>query len=251
MSKSDAGQSPTIDTSQQLSNISFGNRELIQLNLKRRIEFLRTPERFYPWWRRCTVKVLIVTDGALDFGEGDFGLSTFVRVLKNEAPSRISFALTLGHIRDVNDARMLSAEPGIANRIKSFRFDDPDHFQADLYDQIWLFGIETSYSGMPGRGASLAAAEVNAIHAQMQRGGGVFATGDHGFLGQALCGTLPRVRGMRYWGDFPSSDDNENEVSMIGHHRNDSNQEGHDAGPGRQRCAAELGGKETGQSRTQ
>jgi hypothetical protein len=213
-----------------LLTISNSNRDLIELSQKRRLDFVRTPELFFPWWRRCTVKVLIVTDGSLNFGEGDFGLSTFVRTLKSDAPSRVRFELTLGHIRNVSDAQMLASESGIAKRIKSFRFDDAAHFTSDMYDQIWLFGIETSYAGMQGRGTFLANSEVNAIHAHMQRGGGVFATGDHGFLGQALCGALPRVRGMRYWGDFPSSDNNQNQVSMTGPRRNDSNQEGHDAG---------------------
>lgn len=230
MATSTAPQSKPMDAPLPLSNVSFGNRELMQINLKRRLDYIKSPELFYPWWRRCTVKVLIVTDGALNFGEGDFGLSTFVRVLKNEAPTRVKFDLTLAHIRNVSNAEMLSAEPGISNRIKSFRFDNPAHFTADMYDQIWLFGIETSFSGMAGRGPFLATDEVNAIHAHMQRGGGVFATGDHGFLGQALCGALPRVRGMRYWADFPSADNNQNQVSMTGPRRNDSNQEGHDAG---------------------
>lgn len=230
MAKSNARPPTTIDVPLQLSNVSFGNRELMQFNLKRRLDLFRRPELFFPWWRRCTVKVLIVTDGDLNFGEGDFGLSTFVRVLKNEAPSRISFELTLAHIRNRSDAEMLASEPGIANRIKPFRFDNNAHFTAEMYDQIWLFGIETSYSGMPGRGPFLSPGEVNAIHSHMQRGGGVFATGDHGYLGQALCGALPRVRGMRYWGDFPSADNNQNQVSMTGPRRNDSNQEGHDVG---------------------
>jgi hypothetical protein len=212
------------------AGIGLHSSELIQLNLKRRLEFARTPELYYPWWRRCTVKVLIVTDGSLNFGDGDFGLSTFVRTLRDEAPGRVHFELTLAHIRNVSNAEMLVSEPGIANRIESFRFDNVAHFTPEMYDQVWLFGIETTYAGMPGRGPFLAAAEIDAIHAHMQRGGGVFATGDHGYLGQALCGGLPRVRGMRYWGDFPSADNNQNQVSMTGQRRNDSNQEGHDAG---------------------
>jgi hypothetical protein len=230
MAKSNAPASAPREAPLQLPNVGIANRDLVALNLKRRLDFHRTPELFYPWWRRCTVKVLLVTDGNLNFGEGDFGLSTFVRTLKNEAPSRTHFELTLAHIRNVSDASMLAAEPGIANRIKSFRFDNAAHFTADMYDQIWLFGIDTSYAGVPGRGSALAPAEISAIHAHMQRGGGVFATGDHGYLGQALCGALPRVRGMRYWGDFPSADNNQNQVSMTGPRRNDSNQEGHDAG---------------------
>ncbi|MFN6133537.1 MAG: hypothetical protein ACK46L_11665 [Synechococcaceae cyanobacterium] len=210
--------------------VSASNKALIQANLKRRQDFWLRPESIYAWWRRCPVKVLIVTDGALNFGEGDFGLSTFVRVLKNEAPNRVKLEITLAHIRNVSDAQMMAGEPEIANRIRQFRFDDEAHFKVGMYDQIWLFGIETSYAGMPGRTTNLASAEVNAIFAHMQAGGGVFATGDHGYLGQALCSALPRVRAMRYWGDFASSENNLNQVSMTGPRRNDSNQEGNDPG---------------------
>jgi hypothetical protein len=125
---------------------------------------------------------------------------------------------------------MLTGEPGITNRIKLFRFDNQAHFKPGMYDQIWLFGIETTCADMPGRAVTLASAEVNAIFAHMQAGGGVFATGDHGYLGQALCSALPRVGAMRYWGDFPSSDNNLNQVCMTGPRRNDSNQEGSDPG---------------------
>ncbi|MEO7862386.1 MAG: hypothetical protein ABIU05_18530 [Nitrospirales bacterium] len=99
--------------------------------MKRRLDFRLKPDLFYAWWRRCTVKVLIVTDGNLNFGEGDFGLSTFIRVLKNDAPSRVRFDLTLAHIRNVSNAEMLSSEAGIANRIKAFRFDNASHFTSD------------------------------------------------------------------------------------------------------------------------
>jgi hypothetical protein len=228
MAKKIAAKDFDLGGQNRLPDLSISNRHLIDLNLKRRLEFRQNPELFFPWWRRCTVKVLLVTDGILNFGEGDFGLSTFVRVLKNEAPSRVRFEITLAQILNVSNAEMLDAEPGIARRIKEFRFDNAAHFTQDMYDQVWLFGFDTSYSGMPGRGPFLAPAEISAIHAHMERGGGLFATGDHGFLGQALCGGLPRVRNMRHWGDFPNSSDATNEVSMRGARRNDTNQRGHE-----------------------
>ncbi|XOF33542.1 MAG: hypothetical protein ACL93V_16325 [Candidatus Electrothrix sp. YB6] len=198
------------------------NRMLIELNNKRRLDFRLNPEKIFPWWRRCTVKVLLVTDGGLDFGEGDFGLSTFVRVLINEAPSRVRFKLTLAHIRNVSDARMLDSELGIANRIKEFRFDDPSHFTPEMYDQVWLFGIESIYNDpAAGRGPSLSDVEVRTIQAHMERGGGVFATGDHGELGKALCSRIPRVRNMRHWTGFPNNSEEQSQVSMTGPWRND------------------------------
>ena len=86
-----------------------------------------------------------------------------------------------------------------------------------MYDQIWLFGIETNYTTMGGgRGTFSLPRRSTPSTGHMQRGGGVFATGDHGFLGQALCGGLPRVRGMRFWGDFPSADNGSIGVCVAG-----------------------------------
>lgn len=38
----------------------------------------------------------------------------------------------------------------------------------------------------------------------MERGGGVFATGDHYGLGSRMCGNIPRVRAMRRWFQDPN-----------------------------------------------
>jgi hypothetical protein len=214
-----------------LLDIRHDHRELIAHNLRRRLEFQRHPELLYPWWRRCNAKVLIVTDGSLDFGDGDFGLSTFVRSLRDAAPSFARFDITLAHIRNVSDARMFGTEAGVSRRIKAFRFDNAAHFAADMYDQVWLFGIDSSYAGVEGRtNATLDPAEITRIQAHMERGGGVFATGDHGTLGRALCSALPRVRSMRHWADFTLPPSTAGEVSMSGPKRNDTNQIGHDVG---------------------
>lgn len=217
-------------------DIRHDHRELIAHNLRRHLDFQKHPERLYPWWRRCTVKVLVVTDGALDFSDGDFGLSTFIRTLRDRAPGYARFEITLGHISNAGAARMFGTattpERGVARRIPSFRFDDASHFGADMYDQVWLFGIATTYSSVPGRSGTtgLAAGEIAQLQAHMERGGGVFATGDHGALGRALCDALPRVRSMRHWNNFPGGAENTSEVGMSGPRRNDSNRIGHDPG---------------------
>jgi len=223
---------PTFRDNLPMLDIQHDHRELIAHNLRRRFEFSRHPELLYPWWFRCTTKVLIVTDGPLNFGDGDFGLSTFVRTLRDRAPNYARFELTLGHISDATDAQMFGTEAGIARRIKSFRFDDAAHFAPDMYDQVWLFGFATSYRAVAGRNgtAGLIAGEVTKLQQHMERGGGVFATGDHGALGRSLCAGLPRVRSMRHWDHFPTSAQAVSEVGMSGPRRNDSNQIGHDPG---------------------
>lgn len=209
---------------------------LIDLALERRRLDRLHPEILRPWWRPCTVKALLVTDGGLDFGDGDFGLSSFVSTLVNDGRSYVRFEVTVAHLRaDVSDAQVMVGKPGIARSIKAFRFDVASHFTPTMYDQVWLFGIETFYGsasygdrGTAGNGYPvdrLKDSELDALTAHMNRGGGVFATGDHGSLGFGLGSAVDRVRSMRHWQDFGAG-----EVSMAGDRRNDTNHVGHDAG---------------------
>ena len=41
---------------------------------------------------------------------------------------------------------MLSAETRIVRRMNDFRFDELDHFSPTSFDEVWLFGFETSFS---------------------------------------------------------------------------------------------------------
>ncbi|MEU1955645.1 hypothetical protein [Nocardia rhamnosiphila] len=193
------------------------------------------------WWRHppVVVKVLLVTDGALDFGIGDFGLQTFVTALLNDGRFYVRFELTLAHLRsDVAEMQMMSAEPRISRRIKDFRFDNPENFAPDMYDEVWLFGFETSFhiASYATRNSDrrtypaerLGDAELVALSEHMNSGRGIFATGDHGSLGRGLCGSVSRVRKMRRWESFVIA--GEDEVGMINARRNDTNRIGNDPG---------------------
>ena len=82
-----------------------------------------------------------------------------------------------------------------------FTFTEPK-FKIDDYDQIWFFGdypmnsteliTDPSFSPM-------ADAELRVLAEWMDRGGGVFAVGDHFNLGASMCSRIPRVRTMRKW----------------------------------------------------
>lgn len=159
----------------------------------------------------CVINVLIVCDGALNFHAGDFGLSEFLTTFnKLESLSNVDYRVTIAHRGNVNAV----PNPVVVNSISSFKFDTSVNLKN--FDQVWLFAINT--------GGAITAAEVNAIEKYMNEGGGLFATGDHGFLGAAMCGNIPRVKDMRYWSDTPAgSNNNTNEVSMAGRRRNDTN----------------------------
>lgn len=217
----------------------LSNQALLHINRERRELWRRDITKFHPWWRRCEVNVLLVTDGNLDFGQGDFGFSTFVRTLLDDAPLRVAFRVTLAHLRG-NGPDMFTAETRIVRRITDFRFDEPTHFTSTQFDEVWLFGFETFFhsSSYPARQADqarypatqLGNDELLRLQQHMNGGGGIFATGDHGRLGRGLCGHIPRVRNMRWWDNFPNTGDLTNEVSMLGQRRNDTNREGYDAG---------------------
>jgi hypothetical protein len=107
---------------------------------------LLSPELFWPFIKPCTVKLLLIVDG-LDYSDGNFGLSTFVRTLLDIPGRHVRFQITLGHINAAAPSEMMAGETRIANRITRFRFDNPAHFSPDNYDVVFLFGIAASFVG--------------------------------------------------------------------------------------------------------
>lgn len=190
--------------------------------------------KLYPVWSLflpCRVKVLLLADGGLDFSDSDFGMSAFVEALKTTPGNHVRFDITLAHIEDVAGVRLQEGAPGIVRSIPNFRFDNPDHFTPDKYDQVWLFGIRTQFlnrgldsQGQPYPATRLGDAELVALSQFMNQRGGLFATGDHGALGKALCHAIPRARSMRRWD--PTVINGLDVVSMSGPQRKDTNRIG-------------------------
>lgn len=179
------------------------------------------PALVHPFLRPCNNRVLMVTDGGLNFGEGQFGLSIFVRSLLNLGARHVRHQITLAHMDTRDSTQMLQSDGRIVRRIIKFRFDDTGHFTPDMYDVVMLFGFTSAYLER-GPGGTLADTEIDALSQFMASGGGVFATGDHGYLGKAMCSRIPRVRNMRYWDSTPNQQ-LEDTVSMDGQYRNDTN----------------------------
>ncbi len=131
-----------------------------------------------PWRIPCTIRVLMVSDGATFGPEIGYALSRVLEALRHDLPAWVRI--------EVTTARHASG-PGAAD-IGDLRFDAHD---LEPYDQIWLFGVGAGNAYRPG--------ELTALWEFMQGGGGVFATGDHEALGEGLCARIPRVRSMRRW----------------------------------------------------
>lgn len=130
----------------------------------------------------CPQKLLVVTDGNLDFGTGFFGLSEFVSILQ-----------AAGHT--VSTAHRGGSSTATISGAFNFK-TATTAITTNNYDQIWLFGFSTT---------PLTADEQKVIARFMEAGGGVFATGDHGTLGEGMGANIPRVRKMRDWSSVPMS----------------------------------------------
>ncbi len=114
----------------------------------------------------------------LTFGGSDFGLSDFVKTLKNTAIHGMMPVVETAH----NNAT--------ASDHPSFTFTTST-LSKNKYDVLFLFGSISS--------GTLPAGEIAAITQFMNDDGGVFATGDHANLGKHLCGEIPRIKEMRRW----------------------------------------------------
>ena len=160
----------------------------------------------------CSQKVLIITDGFPgmfvngSFHHYYFGLSAVIDTLLDQTDYYVKFKLTLAHRQTdshkppgpVSDPQYQRYGPNFEN----FRFTTTDNdiktdqpFDIYDYDQIWLFGVRDLLDD-PDR---LDDDELALLTDWMEKGGGLFATGDHARLGVGLCGRVPRVSKMRLW----------------------------------------------------
>jgi hypothetical protein len=135
--------------------------------------------------------ILVVTDGMMGFGSNYLGLQQLLRVVTQ--PSGVSrVTVTKGH-REITDQTIRFDEDYDEAQIQDFRFDG----SVRGYDEVWLFGFSNTEPTLGDR-------ELGALAQFMERGGGLFATGDHEDLGRPLAGRLPRVRSMRRWAYPPA-----------------------------------------------
>lgn len=134
------------------------------------------------------IRVLVVADGDVDFTTEDFGLSRFVTALEKSASPGEIIKVTTAH---------RSCEASTGANLKEFKFDKRENglpvLHINHYEQVWLFGFLGECD------VAITDSELRVITEFMNKGGGVFATGDHADLGAAMCGRVPRVRKMRRW----------------------------------------------------
>ena len=168
------------------------------------------------WWRR-TSRILVVVDGALSIRSAErLGISRVVALLRATSFGWSDFEVTLA-TRDGRAATRPAAGPEEFT-YEGFRFDqtEPDGSPTlDRFHQVWCFAFHPG-NAPPNDPNSLApaidaVADLPGFHPPSigelarlttwmnERGGGVFAAGDHHLLGASMCKDIPRVGSMRRW----------------------------------------------------
>jgi hypothetical protein len=157
------------------------------------------------WAWRTPIKILFVIDGRvrLDKDRNDFGLGYVLDTLNDASAWWVQFVV---HVAKHKGCLGAEAQGDYELTYPNFKFTNFG-FDLDDYDQVWFFADEPSKDdGADGvttdadiASFALEPAEVKIVAEWMDRGGGVFAAGDHSILGASLCSKIPRVRTMRKW----------------------------------------------------
>jgi hypothetical protein len=151
------------------------------------------------------IRILFVIDGRIELHkEVDlFGLGYVLDILRANWSPAVCFEV---HIATRERAIDEFSRGGHTVDYVGFRFTQAD-FQINNYQQIWFFADQPSQADGGDQTTddhilppyTLEDAELKCLAEWMDRGGGVFATGDHGVLGASLCSRIPRVGTMRRW----------------------------------------------------
>lgn len=139
------------------------------------------------------IRILFVIDG---------------RINDSSDPTKFGLGYVLETLRDKWFAWWVRFEVVVMKRDDGFRFTQ-DGFDINGFDQVWFFGdwpgllanddaVGDDVIGDPDF-SPLEDAELRIVAEWMDRGGGVFAAGDHALLGASMCHRIPRVRTMRRW----------------------------------------------------
>jgi hypothetical protein len=157
-------------------------------------------------------RILIVVDTEISLSPGAdaFGIERVIRLLRETSVGCMHFHVDVAQ-RSPGGFSVVAAPAGTEAKYLGFRFDStlPDGKRViDRYDEVWCFGFKPHAAFVPptndvqiNSAGSLPAsdAELAVLTKWMNEKGGVFATGDHDFLGAPMCARIPRIGTMRAW----------------------------------------------------
>ncbi|MGH1441566.1 MAG: hypothetical protein ACRBBR_15740 [Cellvibrionaceae bacterium] len=163
-----------------------------------------------------TIKILVVVDegprGGVSFNEtGNFGVGRVIKLLRDTTVGCTEFTvdIALRPLPSGPTPGSFSENPNPGSddaRYINFRFDQEIDGEPILnnYHELFMFPFAPDNSAASDNNISdhpwyTTDSELVALHAWMNSGGGVFATGDHDYLGASMCHRMPRVGTMRKW----------------------------------------------------
>jgi len=154
------------------------------------------------------VDILVVVDTEIATQPGvDFGIGSVIELLRATRVGCMRFRVDIAQ-RSAGAPAVVPSPGTFQPKYTGFRFDMSDDGSPviDKYEQIWCFGFKPDNFGGPdsnidGAGAFPATdAELAKLASWMKvKKGGVFATGDHDYLGASMCRRIPRIGTMRRW----------------------------------------------------
>ena len=158
-------------------------------------------------FRRVRILIVVDPDISLTPSPSAFGIGRVVELVRSTAVGCTNFTVTLARRSGVG----LSINPAPAPdqpKYEGFRFDSVEGGRPiiEQFDEIWCFGFRPGNDAGPDTNINLPGnlpasdAELKVLTKWMnERQGGVFATGDHDYLGASMCSRIPRVGTMRRW----------------------------------------------------
>ncbi|PPD36306.1 MAG: hypothetical protein CTY21_08300 [Methylomonas sp.] len=150
--------------------------------------------------------IVVDTQIATQPGVG-FGIGSVIELLKNTTVGCMRFRVDIAQ-RSAGVPQVVANPADFQPKYTAFRFDmqDDGSHVIDKYEQIWCFGFNPDNNNGPDSnidqpGAIPASnAELAKLASWMKiKQGGMFATGDHDYLGASMCRRIPRIGTMRRW----------------------------------------------------
>lgn len=162
----------------------------------------------YPLATQVNILVVVDTNISTQPNIG-FGINRVIDIIRSTSVGCMSFNVDIGE-RSGGAPTIVALPAGFDPKYTGFRFDmkDSDGVTPVLnrYQQVWCFGFKPDNNAGPDTNITQASAfpatdsELAVLSKWMDdRKGGVFATGDHDYLGASMCHRIPRVRTMRRW----------------------------------------------------
>jgi hypothetical protein len=157
---------------------------------------------------RVNILVVVDTEISLGTGSGVFGIGRLIKLLRDTQVGCTRFNVTIARRSTVSPMVTNASPADNQPTYEGFRFDAAVGGKTvlDSYHEVWLYGFKPDNLGGPDSNINQPGAlplsnnELEALARWMnEKQGGLFATGDHDYLGASMCHRIPRVGTMRKW----------------------------------------------------